>query len=99
MSASTSQEVLMKLKALGPAITARYKVKKIGVFGSFVRGEQNANSDIDILVEFEKEADLFDLMGVSLMLEEELQRKVDVIPQRALRKEFRKTVLRETVVV
>jgi len=85
------------LKELKPAITARYRAKEIGVFGSFVRGEQNANSDIDILVEFEKEADLFDLMGISLMLEEKLQRKVDVIPKRALRKEFRETVLREVV--
>lgn len=78
-------------------IAARYKAKEIGLFGSFVRGEQSATSDIDVLVEFEEEADLFDLVGLALRLEEELQRKVDVIPKRALREELRESVLREVV--
>ena len=67
------------------------------MFGSFVRSEQAVNSDIDLLVEFEEGADLFDLIGLSLYLEEELQRKVDVVPKRALREELRESVLREVV--
>jgi predicted nucleotidyltransferase len=70
----STQDLLMKLKELKPIITARYKAKEIGLFGSFVRGEQSASSDIDVLVEFEEEADLFDLIGLALQLEEELTR-------------------------
>ena len=97
MPAMNTQGLLIKLKELRPIIAARYKAKEISLFGSFVRGEQSASSDIDVLVEFEEEADLFDLIGLSLHLEEELQRKVDVIPRRALREELRESVLQEVV--
>ena len=94
-----NQELLMKLKELKPEITAQYKAKEIGLFGSFIRGEQNAGSDIDLLVEFEEDADLFDLMGLTLRIEEELQRKVDIVPKRALRTELRESVLQEVIVL
>jgi len=92
-----TQDLLAKLKELKPAIMARYKAKEMSLFGSFVRGEQGANSDIDVLVDFEEEADLFDLVGLAVRLEEELQRRVDIIPKRALRPELREAVLREVV--
>jgi predicted nucleotidyltransferase len=92
-----NEDLLMKLRELKPTIAARYKAKEIGLFGSFVRGEQGASSDIDVLVDFEEEADLFDLIGLALHLEEALQRKVDVVPKRALRTELREAVLQEIV--
>lgn len=91
--------ILATLKELKPVISTRYKAKEIGLFGSFVRGEQTANSDIDVLVEFEEGADLFDLIGLGSYLEEALQRKVDIVPKRALRAELRESVLREVVAV
>lgn len=93
------EDILTKLKELKPIIAAHYKAKEVGLFGSFVRGQQNASSDIDILVEFEDEADLFDWMGLTLYLEEIFQRPVDIVPKRALRVELRDSVLREVVVV
>jgi predicted nucleotidyltransferase len=92
-----NEDLLAKLKELKPTLAARYKAKEIGLFGSFARGEQDTSSDIDVLVEFEEEADLFDLIGLSLHLEEALQRKVDVVPKRALRAELRESVLQEVV--
>jgi len=92
-----TEELLVKLGALKPEVATRYKVREIALFGSFVRGEQGGASDIDVLVDFEEGADLFDLVGLALFLEEELQRKVDVVPKRALRAELRETVLREVV--
>ncbi len=92
-----TQDLVLKLKELKPTLAARYKAKEIGLFGSFIRGEQGASSDVDILVEFEEEADLFDLMGLTLHLEEELERKVDVVPKRALRAELVESVLGEVV--
>jgi predicted nucleotidyltransferase len=94
-----SASVLAKLRGLKPRAAASFKVKELGMFGSFARGEQNDDSDIDLLVEFEEGADLFDLMGLTLYLEEELQRKVDVVSKRALREELRGAVLREVVAV
>jgi predicted nucleotidyltransferase len=97
ISAMNTQDILVKLGALKPEMAARYKVREIGLFGSFVRGEQGGASDVDVLVDFEEGADLFDLVGLALFLEEELQREVDVIPKRALRTELRETVLQEAV--
>ncbi|HEY4760534.1 MAG TPA: nucleotidyltransferase family protein [Thermoguttaceae bacterium] len=94
-----TEDLLARLRELKPIAEARYKAKAIGLFGSFVRGEQSHGSDIDVLVDFEEEADLFDLMGLSLYLEEALQRKVDVVPKRALREELRESVLLEVVSV
>ena len=91
--------VLAKLRGLKGRAAASYKAKELGVFGSFARGEQSDDSDIDVLVEFEEGADLFDLMGLALFLEGELQRKVDVVSKRALREELRESVLREVVAV
>ena len=96
-TAPNTSELIERLKALKPSAVSRYKAKKIGLFGSFIRRQQTASSDIDLLVEFEDEADLFDLAGLALFLEEELGRKVDVVPKRALREELRDSVLREVV--
>jgi hypothetical protein len=92
-------DILGRLRELKPLVSTRYKTGEIGLFGSFVRGEQGIDSDVDLLVEFEEGADLFDLMGLALYLEEQLRRKVDVVPKRALREELRESVLREIVPV
>jgi uncharacterized protein len=92
---NTKDDLLKTFKALKPEITARYKVKEIGLFGSFARGEQSPASDVDILVDFEDGADLFDLVGLAQFLEERLQRKVDVVSRNALRAEILESVLRE----
>jgi predicted nucleotidyltransferase len=93
------EEILKMLAELKPELQSRYKVKEIGVFGSFVRGEQGEASDVDILAEFGEDADLFDLVGLSLFLEEKLHCKVDVVSKRALRPEIRDSVLREIAAI
>ena len=94
-----TDDLLARLRELKPVVKATYKAREIGLFGSFVRGEQGGESDIDILVDFEEGADLFDLTGLALYLEEQLQRKVDVVSKRALREELRESVLREVIAV
>jgi len=92
---NTRNHILSALSDLKAEIQANYKVREIGVFGSAIRGEQGQMSDIDVLVDFEEDANLFDLVGLALFLEEKLLRKVDIVSKRALRSEIRETVLRE----
>lgn len=62
-----------------------FGVKRLGLFGSFARGEQRADSDIDILVEFEVGQKTFDrFIALSFLLEELLGRRVDLITVEAL---------------
>ena len=92
-------DYLAVLRAKRAILAEQFKVNNIGIFGSFVRGEQHENSDIDILVDFEDDADLFDLTGLALFLEQVFQRNVDVVPKAALRSELRPEILREVISV
>lgn len=86
-------DILNKLQGKKSEVEQRFHVQRMGVFGSYSRGEQRAGSDIDILVDFYDGADLFDLAGLKNFLEEIFQARVDVIPSRALREELKSAVL------
>ena len=59
-------------------VLLKYKVKMVGIFGSFVRGEQSSKSDIDLFVDFE-EPSFDNFMGLSYSLEELFGRKVEIL--------------------
>ena len=99
MKKFSKQDVLIRLKALKKEIAVRYRVKGLELFGSVVREEHKDISDIDILVGFEDGADMFDLVGLGLYLEEKLDRKVDVVPKRSLRTELRSSILAGAVAI
>ncbi|MCD6455585.1 MAG: nucleotidyltransferase family protein [Methanophagales archaeon] len=73
-----------------------FHVREIGVFGSFIRGEQTASSDIDVLVEFERgHKDFFNYMKLRYYLEELLQRKIDLVIKNAVKPRLRKRIFSE----
>ncbi|MBI5195723.1 MAG: nucleotidyltransferase family protein [Nitrospirae bacterium] len=80
----------------------KYSVKKIGIFGSYVRGEQKKRSDIDLLVEFDTSSfgknfeGYFDTyMDLSFLLEEIFQKKVDLLTNEMISPHIRPYVLKE----
>lgn len=79
----------------------RYGVTIIGVFGSYVRGEQLADSDIDLLVELEetRHVDLLDLVSVERYLSDLLGMEVDIAIKSSLRKRIGKRILDEVIPV
>ena len=80
----TKREVLSTLRRNSGRLQA-LGVKRLGLFGSFVRGEQKLVSDVDLLVEFEPGKKTFDnFMELSFLLEALLQRKVEVVTVQAL---------------
>jgi uncharacterized protein len=85
-------------KKIAP-ILKRYGVKKAGVFGSCVRGELKEDSDIDILVEIEKDLSLLDFVGLKLEIEDVLQRKVDLVEYCTVKPLLRERILREQVAI
>lgn len=90
-------EVLNVLRGLRDEVRQRFKAEIKGVFGSYVKGEQREESDIDVLVEFYEGANLLDLTGLSMFLEEKLNRPIDIVPESAIRAELKTAILRETV--
>ncbi len=90
-------EILRILKEVSSEVKRNYKAEIKGIFGSYVRGESQNESDVDILVDFDDTADLFDLVGLSQFLEEKLKCKVDIVPQDDIREELRDNILKEAV--
>ena len=77
----------------------RQPVKRAYVFGSVARGEDNAQSDVDVLIEFDEGATLFDQARMSWQLEDCLQRKVDVIADSGLSPHMRPFIYRDRILV
>jgi predicted nucleotidyltransferase len=75
----------------------KFGVHSLSIFGSVARDQARKNSDVDILVDFEKPIGLFEFARLQLYLEEALGRKVDLVTPDALRKEFREDILREAI--
>ena len=76
----------------------KFGVRKIGIFGSVARGEETEHSDVDVLVELDRET--FDsYMGLLFFLEELFERKVDLVMKGAIKPAIRENVLSETVYV
>jgi len=93
----TFNELSKKLISLKKELHDRYAVSKIEVFGSYVRGEQQKNSDLDVLVEFDRTIDLLDLVSLEMFISEQLGIKADVIPKRSIRSELRDIILTEAI--
>ncbi|MBI2591409.1 MAG: nucleotidyltransferase family protein [Candidatus Brennerbacteria bacterium] len=90
-----NEKIREKIHEQLPLIKAKYHVKKIGIFGSFVRGEQKIGSDLDILVEFEIPIGFFDFIRLENLLSRVLRKKVDLISKKAIKSAVKKEILKE----
>ena len=77
----------------------KYGIAVVGVFGSYVRGEQKGQSDIDLLVDILHPISLLELVGAEIYLSEALGSKVELVPKRDVREELRETIFAETVTI
>ena len=75
----------------------KYNVKKIQIFGSYVRGENKENSDLDILVEFEKPISLIKFLQLENYLSNILGIKVDLVMKKSLKPYIKKQALKEAI--
>ena len=90
------KEIIKKHK---DELKEKYSVKEIGIFGSFARGEAKEDSDIDILVEFEKPIGLFKFLELEEYLSNLIGREVDLVSKKALKPHIGKHILEEVVTV
>ena len=91
----TTQAIEQILLALKPQISERFHVRQLGYFGSYATGHATENSDVDILVEFEKPIGwaFFDLQD---FLENALNRKVDLVTVSGLKEKLKPLILSQT---
>ena len=90
-----SKKDIEKILRRNKAILKKYKVNKVGIFGSFATGKTKKESDVDLLVEFEDVIDLFDFVHLTDELQRILKTKVDLSTPDAIKPYIRPVILRE----
>jgi predicted nucleotidyltransferase len=84
-----------KILRRNKAILKKYKVNKVGIFGSFATGKTKKKSDVDLLVEFEDVIDLFDFVHLTDEIQKVLKVKVDLSTPDAIKPYIKPMILRE----
>lgn len=87
------------LELLKPELKEKFKVKTIGFFGSYVRGEQNNTSDLDIIVDFYEPISLFRFIELEDFLSQQLGVNVDLVMRDALKARIKDSILNEAIYV
>ena len=91
-----ANSVIQRIALIRQELRDRFTVKRIGVFGSFVRGNEDAESDVDILVELAEPT--FDhYMDLKFRLEDLLQRPVDLVMAETIKPRLKPIIEREIV--
>jgi uncharacterized protein len=91
--------IIELIKEIKPYLIKKYNVKTIGIFGSYVRNEQQNGSDLDILVEFSKPIGLFSFIGMEREISEKLKIKVDLVMKNTLKPRIGKYILNEVIIL
>ena len=85
-----------KLKSKIVKILKKYGIKKAGIFGSYARGEQKKNSDVDILVELKKGMGL-EFVKLGIELEEKLKKRVDLVSYKYIHPKLKNQILEDEI--
>jgi len=95
----TRDQILTFLSQNKKLFQDKYHIVRIGLFGSYARGDQNANSDIDLLVEFEENTqDLYDLkLQIKDFFQIQLGIEIDICREKYIKPRIKNAILKETV--
>jgi len=78
-------------------VLKRYLIKRAAIFGSFAKGNENSNSDIDLLIEPEKDFTIFKMLKLEDEISELIKRRVDLVEYSALKPSIKKEVLASAI--
>lgn len=76
-----------------------YGIRKVGIFGSYARGQARETSDIDLVFDFQKKFGMFGLSHLKLSLEERLGKSIDILEYSSIDPFLRESILKDTVVI
>ena len=91
----TLPQIRSKLREVLPELHREHRVRSLAIFGSYVRGEADSASDVDLLVTFDEPPTLLELISLELKLSEVLGRKVDLVMKSALKPQIGQLILEE----
>jgi predicted nucleotidyltransferase len=95
----TLAEIQQILRQNKPLLQQHYRITKLGIFGSYARGEQTEQSDVDVLIDYDQAPTLFKLVELRDYLSSAIGIKVDIVTQNGLKRRIRERVLSEVVYI
>jgi len=90
-------KILLEIRTLLPDLVKKYHVSSIEIFGSYVRNEQEHNSDLDLLVSFSKVPSLIKFIELKNYLTDQLQINVDLVMKDALKPRLSQNIMNEAI--
>ena len=91
------KNIIQVLQQQKKQIRERYQITELGVFGSYARGEQTDQSDVDLLVDYEQAPTLFKLVELRTNLSQILEMEVDIVTKQGLKPRIRDRILAEVI--
>ncbi len=95
----TLNEIKQSLSIQKTMLLKKYKVNRLGIFGSYVRGEQQQNSDLDVLIDYEDPPSLVTLIELEYYLSEIIGVKVDLVTTKGIKPQLKDYILKEVVYI
>ena len=95
----TFNEIKERLSEQKPILLKKYKVNRLGVFGSYVRGDQHQGSDLDVLIDYEDAPSLITLIELEYYLSEIVGVKVDLVTNKGIKPQLKDSIIKEVVYV
>ena len=92
---SELEEITQKIQANLPRLKSHYQIKYLGLFGSYLSGRINRQSDLDLLVDFDSSITLFQFVALKRELSRLTGKKVDLVMKTALKPGIGKYILKE----
>mgnify|MGYP005865687211 CR=1 FL=1 len=96
---NSTKKITSELTALKPELETEFPIRKLGLFGSYARNEQQSESDLDILVEFSEPVTLFELIRLENELTTRLGVDVDLVTRKSLKPRIEARVAEDVVYV
>ena len=92
------QDIINKLKQLKPTLFEKYNLSALGLFGSVVRDDFSANSDVDIIIDYHNKMGI-EFIDLANFLEDQLQIKVDLVSRRGIKPKYYKEIEKDILYV
>ncbi len=92
------QDIINKLKQLKPALFEKYNLSALGLFGSVVRDDFSANSDVDIIIDYHNKMGI-EFIDLANYLEDQLEIKVDLVSRRGIKPKYYKEIEKDILYV
>ena len=95
----TLNEIKQSLSIQKTTLLKKYKVNRLGIFGSYVRGDQQQDSDLDLLIDYEEPPGLVTLIELEYYLSEVIGVKVDLVTTKGIKPQLKDYILKEVVYI